>query len=52
MAHGIEYLKRAEAASLGITYESLLAAVLKAGGAIDKSCQYSSVFIFQLKGNN
>ena len=31
----IEYINRAEAASLGITYEILIDAVLKGGGIID-----------------
>ena len=36
----IEYINRAEAASLGITYEILIDAVLKSGGIVDGSGHY------------
>ena len=36
----IEYINRAEAASLGITYELLLDAVLRSGGIVDGSGHY------------
>jgi len=36
----IEYINRAEAASLGITYEILIDAVLKRGGIVDGSGHY------------
>ena len=39
-ANKIEYIDRAEAASLGITYELLLDAVLKGGGIVDGSGHY------------
>jgi hypothetical protein len=50
-ANEIEYLNRAEAASLGIPYELLLGAVLEGDGAIDGSGHYpvTNEIIWRLK---